>query len=164
MTDLLTIEKKRMAPPREALRIASFAVTGGIAAVCNLGSRILFSRVMRYELAIMLAYLIGMIVAYTLARGFVFEISKTPWYTQLSRFAIVNIFGFSQVWLVSVGLVRVFFPWIGFGWHPEDVAHLVGVASPIFVSYYAHKHFSFRPIADERPIVLGDKNIETGVE
>jgi putative flippase GtrA len=37
------------------------------------------------------------------------------------------------------------FPWMAFHWHPEDVAHLIGVASPIFVSYYAHKHFSFRP-------------------
>jgi putative flippase GtrA len=154
MTDLLTIEKKRKAAPRETLRIASFAVTGGIAAVCNLGFRILFSRVMRYELAVLFAYLIGMIVAYVLARGFVFEKSETAWYTQLTRFAIVNIFGFTQVWLVSVGLVRVLFPWVGFGWHPEDVAHLFGVASPIFVSYYAHKHFSFRSIADERPIVF----------
>jgi putative flippase GtrA len=146
---LLTIEEKKKTAPREAIRIASFVVTGGIAAVCNLGSRILFSRVMRYELAVIAAYLVGMVVAFVLARSFVFEKSETAWHAQLARFVIVNIFGFAQVWLVSVGLVRVFFPWIGFGWHPEDVAHLFGVASPIFVSYYAHKHFSFRSIAEK---------------
>jgi putative flippase GtrA len=150
MTNLSTIEEKKIVAPGEFLRVVGFAVAGGIAAVCNLGSRILLSRVMRYELAVPVAYLIGMMVAFILARSFVFEKSETAWHSQLARFVIVNIFGFTQVWLISVGLTRVVFPRIGFGWHPEDVAHLIGVASPIFVSYYAHKHFSFRPVAEKR--------------
>jgi putative flippase GtrA len=154
MTDLSTIGEKEIATPREAIRVLGFAFTGGIAAVCNLGSRILFSRVMRYERAVMLAYLVGMVVAFVLARSFVFQKSDTAWYSQLARFAIVNVFGFSQVWLVSVGLVRVVFPRIGFSWHPEAVGHLIGVASPIFVSYYAHKHFSFRLAAEKQPIEM----------
>jgi putative flippase GtrA len=158
MTSLLITERKKNAAPAEALRVASFAITGGIAAVCNLGSRILFSRVMRYELAVLVAYLIGMGVAFVLARSFVFEKSETAWYAQLARFGFVNLFGFAQVWLVSVGLVRVFFPWTGFRWHPEDLAHLIGVASPIFLSYYAHKHFSFRSIIDSRPVASSDRD------
>jgi putative flippase GtrA len=150
MTDLSTIAEKEVAAPREAFRVVGFAITGGIAAVCNLSSRFFFSRIMRYELAVMVAYLIGMGVAFVLARSFVFQKSDTTWYSQLARFAVVNVFGFAQVWLVSVGLVRVVFPRIGFSWHPEDIAHLVGVASPIFVSYYAHKHFSFRLAAEKQ--------------
>jgi len=130
--------------PAEARRIASFAITGGIAAICNLGARVLLSRVMRYELAVLFAYLVGMVVAFVLARSFVFEKSGSGWHGQLARFAIVNVFGFAQVWLISIGLVRLVFPRMAFHWHPEDVAHLIGVASPILVSYYAHKHFSFR--------------------
>jgi|GEM_PF-145429 len=129
--------------PSEAFRFASFVVTGGISAACNLGARFLMSRVMRYEFAVLFAYLIGMIVAFVLARTFVFEKSERDWHSQLARFTVVNIFGLSLVWLVSVGLVRLVFPRMKFYWHPEDVAHLVGVASPIFISYYAHKYFSF---------------------
>ncbi len=143
MTNLSSIEEKK-AVPTEARRIASFAITGGIAAICNLGARFLLSRVMRYELAVLFAYLVGMVVAFVLARSFVFEKSGSGWHGQLARFAIVNVFGFAQVWLISIGLVRLVFPWMAFHWHPEDVAHLIGVASPILVSYYAHKHFSFR--------------------
>jgi putative flippase GtrA len=127
----------------ETLRFVSFVVTGGVSASCNLGTRFLLSRVMRYEFAVSLAYLVGMIVAFVLARSFVFEKSERDWHAQLGRFAIVNVFGFAQVCLVSVGLVRLVFPWLAFHWHPEDVGHLIGVASPVFVSYYAHKHFSF---------------------
>jgi putative flippase GtrA len=147
MTNLSIVEDvqdKEKIVPAEARRFASFVVTGGIAAACNLGARFLMSRVMRYEFAVLFAYLVGMVVAFVLARTFVFEKSGTGWHAQLSRFALVNAFGFAQVWLVSVGLVRLVFPRIAFHWHAEDVAHLIGVASPVFVSYYAHKHFSFR--------------------
>jgi putative flippase GtrA len=147
MTNPTSNEDTKRIGPTEALRFASFAVTGGIAAICNLGTRFLMSRVMRYELAVLFSYLVGMIVAFVLARSFVFEKSERDWHAQLARFAIVNIFGLAQVWLVSVGLVRLVLPWMEFHWHPEDVGHLVGVASPIFMSYFAHKHFSFKSAA-----------------
>jgi putative flippase GtrA len=152
MSSLSTAEVKKSVS-KEALRFASFAITGGIAAVCNLGSRILFSRVMRYEIAVAFAYFVGMVVAFVLARSFVFEKNQTGWHIQLGRFLIVNMFGFVQVWIVSIGLVRMLFPWLGFRWHPEDVAHLLGVASPITMSYYAHKHFSFRSVAEKHSMV-----------
>jgi putative flippase GtrA len=59
------------------------------------------------------------------------------------RFAIVNAVSFLVVLAVSVGLAEWLLPAIGWRWHREDVAHLVGVMSPILLSYYAHKHFSF---------------------
>jgi hypothetical protein len=39
------------------------------------------------------------------------------------------------------------------------VAHLIGVASPILVSYYAHKHFSFRPAGGESPLGQTEREI-----
>jgi hypothetical protein len=63
------------------------------------------------------------------------------------RFAFVNIVALLQVWLISVGLARLFFPWIGFVFHAELVAHTIGVASPAITSFLAHEHFSFRPEA-----------------
>ena len=60
---------------------------------------------------------------------------------EYGRFGLVNVAGFIQVWIVSVALVRVVFPDMRFEWHAEEIAHLVGVVSPIAVSYYGHKHF-----------------------
>ncbi len=159
VTKVSSVEGKRRPFSAEAQRLASFAVTGGIAAVCNLGVRFLLSRVMRYELAVLFAYLVGMVVAFVLARSFVFEKSGRGWHGQLARFAIVNLIGFAQVWLVSVGLVRLVFPRIAFHWHPEDLGHLIGVASPVFVSYYAHKHFSFRSATIKDASVQNEREI-----
>ncbi len=156
MTNPSSIDDSKKTAPGEARRIASFTITGGIAAICNLGARVLLSRVMRYELAVLFAYLVGVVVAFVLARSFVFEKSGSGWHGQLARFAIVNVFGFAQVWLISVGLARMVFPRMAFHWHPEDVAHLIGVASPIFVSYYAHKHFSFRSARIDGPLVRNE--------
>jgi putative flippase GtrA len=159
MTNKRIDEDTKKALPSEAFRFASFVVTGGISAACNLGARFLMSRVMRYEFAVLFAYLIGMIVAFVLARTFVFEQSERDWQTQLARFAVVNIFGLSQVWLVSVGLVRLVFPRMKFYWHPEDVAHLVGVASPVLISYYAHKYFSFGSAPANKSVTQTDEEI-----
>jgi putative flippase GtrA len=147
--------------PSEAFRFASFVVTGGISAACNLGSRFVMSRVMRYEFAVLVAYLIGMIVAFILARTFVFEKNERGWQSQLARFAVVNAFGLAQVWLVSVGLARLIFPRMKFYWYPEDVAHFVGVASPALISYYAHKYFSFGSAGVNNSVAQTDGKISS---
>lgn len=130
-------------------QFVAFVVAGGIAAAVNIGSRIIFSLVMRYEIAILVAYLCGMTVAYSLNRMFVFEASGRGMPSEYVRFALVNLLAVAQVWIVSVGLARLVFPAVGFGWHDETVAHIVGVLVPVVTSYLGHKHFSFAPQSDE---------------
>jgi putative flippase GtrA len=105
------------------------------------------SKWLPFEAAIALAYLLGMTTAFLLTKAFVFKKSEVHWLLEYGRFALVNVVAFIQVLLVSEGLVRLLFPRIGFHWHPEEIGHLIGVMSPIVTSYYAHKHFSFRPAA-----------------
>jgi putative flippase GtrA len=121
-----------------------FILTGGTSAVLNALSRILFSLVVTYELAIVLAYLVGMVTAYVLARIFVFPRSGRSAPQEFLRFALVNVVSLTQVWAVSVGLAYHLFPAIGLAWQPELVAHVIGLASITVTSYYLHKHFSFR--------------------
>jgi putative flippase GtrA len=125
-------------------RFIRFLLTGGLAAGVNIGSRWLLGFVMPYEVAICLAYLFGMTTAFILAKFFVFEASGATIQKEYARFAIVNVVAFLQVWLVSVGLARFVFPTIGFVYHAETVAHVIGVLSPVVTSYFAHKNYSFR--------------------
>lgn len=130
-----------------------FLVTGGIAAGANVLSRWLFNFVMPFEVAVVVAYLVGMTTAYVLAKLFVFEASGRTARDEFFRFAIVNVVALAQVWLVSVGLARYLFPAIGFTWHADDIAHLIGVAVPAVTSYLGHRHFSFaarRDVGSER--------------
>jgi putative flippase GtrA len=127
----------------ERRRFVLFLLAGGIAAVVNIVSRVALNVAMPYEIAIVVAYLCGMTTAYLLNRYFVFESSGRSAASEYMRFALVNLAAVAQVWIVSVGLARVLFPAIGFSWHAETVAHVIGVAVPVFTSYLGHKHFSF---------------------
>ena len=63
-----------------------FLITGGVAALVNVVSRVGFSQLLRFELAVLLAYGVGMLTAYVLARKFVFActvcavpLRPSPW-------------------------------------------------------------------------------------
>jgi putative flippase GtrA len=127
----------------ERTRFMRFMVTGGIAAIVNLSSRILLNDFMSFASAVAVAYLIGMITAYALVRLFVFERSGRAVADELWRFTVVNLLAAAQVWIISVGLGEYLFPASHFNWHPLDVAHLIGVSVPVLTSYLGHRHFSF---------------------
>ncbi len=122
----------------------SFLVVGGTAAIINLLTRILFSQAVIYEIAVVLAYVIAMTCAFLMNRRFVFDGRDGDTRSQYLRFAIVNLLALAQVWLVSVGTLRMIFPAIGYTWHAETVAHALGVMSPVITSFFGHKYYTFR--------------------
>ncbi|MGC1301850.1 MAG: UbiA family prenyltransferase [Caulobacteraceae bacterium] len=122
---------------------AKFLLVGGFAAAVNWGSRFGFSLVLGLSWSIAAAYLLGMITAYGLSRALVFEKSGRSMGEEFLRFALVNVVALAIVEGVTVGLVHWVFPAIGFNWHPEAVAHAIGVASPTVTSYLGHRHFTF---------------------
>lgn len=127
----------------ERMRFMKFIITGGFAALVNVGVRILLSLVMSYEMAVVVAYLIAMVTAYILSRLFVFEKSGRSVGEELTKFTLVNVVALVQVWLVTMALNYYVLPWMGWTFYRETVAHLCGVASPVFTSYFGHKYFSF---------------------
>jgi putative flippase GtrA len=135
-------------PPAGRWQLIAFIVAGGIAALVNIASRVAFNLVMPYEAAILAAYVCGMTTAYFLNKKFVFAVSGRDVASEYTRFALVNLIAVVQVWIVSVGLARFVFPAMGFTWHAETVAHVIGVLVPVITSYLGHKHFSFAPQAD----------------
>lgn len=126
-----------------------FIFAGGFAATANFGSRFLFNRWLGYEHSIILAYLVGMLVAFTLMRGQVFKAKKKSLIPQVIKFVIVNMLAVLQTLGISIGLVRWGFPYSlgNFGLvipHAEASAHLVGVLVPVVTSYFGHKFLTFR--------------------
>jgi putative flippase GtrA len=49
-----------------------------------------------------------------------------------------------QTLAVSLGLARLVFPAVGLTAHAEELAHLAGIAVPVFTSYIGHKRLSFQ--------------------
>ncbi len=124
--------------------LARFLIVGGFSALVNLVSRYVLNLVMGYSAAILLGYLCGMVTAFVLFRMFVFPASRLSTTTEFLRFALVNLVAVIQVWAVSVVLAEWLFPRVGLVTHAHDIAHLIGVAVPVFTSYLGHKHYSFQ--------------------
>lgn len=125
-------------------RFVLFLATGGFAAAVNWGSRIAYNVWFPYSTAIILAYITGMITAFVLAKLFVFTESTQSAGKSVFFFTVVNLVAVAQTWLVSMGLAYYVFPRLGIVSHVRELAHLVGVAVPVFTSYVGHKRWSFK--------------------
>lgn len=125
------------------LQFLKFLVTGGFAALVNLASRYALNFVVPFEIAVVLAYFLGMIVAYLLMRRFVFGASDRSAASEMRRFVVVNLVAFTLVWVISVSLARIVFPEAGMTWHADDIAHFIGVLVPAVTSYIGHRFYTF---------------------
>lgn len=125
-------------------RFARFIVAGGIAALANVGSRLLFSLWLPYVAAIVLAYCVGMITAFVLNRLFVFDSGVLGLRVQAFRFLLVNLAAVIQTIAVSLLFAEIVLPAMGFHGNIELIAHGIGVLVPIFTSYLGHRHFTFK--------------------
>ena len=129
---------------RSQRRFLRFVLAAGASVPVNIAARVVLSTWVRYEIAVLLSHLVGMLTAYTLTRRFVFEKSGRKLRSELVRFALVNVYSAAQTWVVSVGLVYWVFPWVGFETWPELIAHVIGLALASVTSFVAHSRYSFR--------------------
>ena len=121
-----------------------FLLVGGIAALVNILSRMLYSQWMSFTPAIIAAYISGMITAFVLTRWLVFSSSTRPLHHSAFYFVLVNLLAVAQTWLVSTLLAYHLLPWLGVDVLQLEIAHVVGVAVPVVSSYFGHKYLSFR--------------------
>jgi putative flippase GtrA len=141
-------------PPHQSSFLL-FVLTSGTSAVLNLGVRHLVSYVLVFEAAVACAYVVSTAVAFALARKFVFG-RGARWTVDLTRFVMVNVYGFFQVLAVSALLLRALFPLIEFRRHPEAIAHLLGLATLAFTNFYLHRRFSFRSRESHQSVDYGE--------
>lgn len=123
-----------------------FILVGGLAAVVNLVARYGFSRLMSFEWAVAAAFPLGLLTAFVLSRKLVFKSSGRPMKQEFAWFLTINLAALVQVWLISVGLARWLFPALKFTYYPLELAHFVGVATPMITSYLGHKYLTFRQV------------------
>jgi len=121
-----------------------FLITGGIAAAVNFLSRIFYNQYCSFSIAVLFAYLTGMITAFILAKIFVFKSSAQTIKRSAIIFALVNILAAAQTWAISMGLNFYILPALGFQKYIAEIASAIGIAFPVFTSYLGHKRWSFK--------------------
>lgn len=121
-----------------------FILSGGLAAGLNWGSRFLFSLLVSFEVAVVLAFLFGLLSGFVLMRFFVFDGTGKPIVPQVGKYIAVNFFALLQTLLISILFARWVLPVAGITEHAEALGHLVGVLVPVVTSYFGHKFLTFR--------------------
>ena len=97
-----------------------------------------------FSVSIILAYLVGMVTAFCLAKFFVFKESKQSLHQSALIFALVNLLAIFQTWAVSMLLANFVLPKMGIIQFSREIAHGIGIIIPVFTSYIGHKNYSFR--------------------
>jgi putative flippase GtrA len=128
----------------EPRRLSLFLLAGGVAAAGNYGSRFVLSLWFSYPAAIVLAYLVGMAIAFALMRQYVFDGRGKAIGPQVLWFTGVNMLAVLQTLVVSLLLARWALPALGVIEHAEAIAHAFGVAVPVLTSYVGHRNATFR--------------------
>ena len=121
-----------------------FIITGGTSAVINILSRIILSEFFSFEFAILISYGIGMIIAFSLAKRFVFLNSKKSTKKSFPAFALVNLISVIQTFFVSIFIKNwliIFLDNLSF---VELIAHTCGLGVLVFTSFYGHKYITFK--------------------
>lgn len=121
-----------------------FLLCGGLAAGLNWASRFLFSIWMPFEYAVVAAFFVGLFSGYILMRFYVFEAKKASELLKITKYVGINMLALLQTLVISVILLRWFFPAMGISDHADALAHLVGVLMPVVTSYFGHKLITFR--------------------
>jgi putative flippase GtrA len=132
------------AKPMSFGQFLAFVATGSLAALTNLVARYFLDFAMPFELAVILAYIAGMAVAFVLFQRMIFGNPGTPLRRRLVRFSQVNLIGMALAWIVSTGMARIVLPAMDWTFHPFEVAHFLGVAAPTFSSYFLHRSYTYR--------------------
>lgn len=122
-----------------------FLIVGGISALVNILSRVLYSTFSNFTISIVFAFFTALTTAFLLNKFFVFEKSiHKSWIIEYWYFFLVNILGLVQTILISYLFAYIVFPYMDFVFYPKTIAHIIGVIVPVFTSFIGHKYFSFR--------------------
>ncbi len=124
-------------------QFSRFLVAGGIAAGTNFGSRFIFSTFLPYSFSIVFAYLVGMVVAFLLMRGHVFDARNGSVLPQIVKFITINALAVLQTLVISLLLASWMSQLVSVD-QSEALAHLIGVLVPVVTSYFGHKYLTFR--------------------
>jgi len=125
-------------------QFARFLLVGGVALACHWLSRLVFNWAVDYGWAIVVAYLVGILVAFVLNKVYVFPYSERSLNLEISFFFFVNIVAFPVVWVVAYVLGE----WVLINYierqYALGVAHGFAITLPVFVNYALHKLVTFR--------------------
>lgn len=124
-------------------QFVAYLLVGASAALLHWLARIAINQFLSYSTAVVLAYGVGMTVAFILNRSFVFPLSDKPIQKQIRDFMLINISFFPVVWGVSLAL-NSWFRGLGMVLYTQGLAHAIAISLPVLATFLLYKFVAFR--------------------
>jgi putative flippase GtrA len=120
-----------------------FLLAGGLAAFANFASRIAVQPLVGFKVALVIAFFVGLTVAFVLNRAFVFPASGKPLRQEMSWFLLFNLIAFPIIIGGSVLLRDYVFGHVLPPALAEAAAHGVAIMIPVVFNFAAHQLVTF---------------------
>lgn len=128
----------------EMKHFGRYLFAGGVAAAANYASRFLFSLWVPFEVAVTMAFMVGLATGFIIMRSYAFAGTGKPIRPQAVKYLGVNMLALVQTLVVSSFLARWLLPVLGVEHHAEAIAHAFGIAVPVITSYFGHRYVTFK--------------------
>ena len=125
--------------------VLRFLIAGGTAAAINWLARIILSVALPLPMAILIAYMVGMVFGFIMYRAFVFQRTGEALHRQIALFLIVNLGGAGIVvgaTLAGNQLLMAAWP-EGIPALREALSHGVAIAIGAVANYFGHRLITF---------------------
>ncbi|MBC8227844.1 MAG: GtrA family protein [Gammaproteobacteria bacterium] len=120
-----------------------FILSGTTAVFLHWLARIILRQFFGFQTAAILAYFIGITIAFILYRFFVFPLSTSPIKNQSIRFLIIN-FSFAPFVLYAFKLITIFLYQYGQEIYVEETAHIISLGITPLITFLCYKFFAFK--------------------
>ena len=127
-----------------------FIVAGGFAALVNILSRALLSLFMNFSSSVLIAYFIGMVIAFILTKKFVFISKNIDDKKSFLSFTLVNLFAVIQTYFISIYFREMILISFSKTSLANLISHTIGVLFPVITSFFGHKYLSFGKISSKK--------------
>jgi putative flippase GtrA len=128
----------------EVTQFTLFVLVGLCSAVVTIAVRALLSSVLLFEFAVAISHLVGLTIAFTLGRIFVFTHFTGSHVSAYGRFFLINLVSLTIATIVSALFYRSVLPMLRWSIYPAYTAHIIGLGASTFPSYFGHRFYSFR--------------------
>ena len=120
-----------------------FLLVGVVAAFLHWWARILLSSFLTFSWAVIVAYGIGMIIAFLLNSYYVFPASVKPLPKQARDFFAINLAFFPAVWITSLQLNEILIRY-GVKNYTQELSHALAITLPVLATFLFYKFIAFR--------------------
>jgi len=125
------------------IQFMKFVIVGTVAAALHWLARFYLDTFMSFNMAVVLAYGVGMLVAFLLNAILVFPDSVRPMVKQCRDFTFINLAFFPVVWFLSLLFHKIFLG-LGFTDLSDDIAHALAIPVPMLATFLFYKFFAFK--------------------